>query len=63
LEPTTNDLVDFIILRIVVKRHATINQSATPKVLFTGMREVFKKEFGLIYGDYSKVYDGTDNSS
>jgi len=58
------DLVAFAVSRINIKRSATINQTVAPKVLFTSLRlDFFCKELGLAFGDYCKVFDGTDNTS
>jgi hypothetical protein len=57
------DLVAYVVSRINIERSAAINLSVAPKVLFTGMRVDFRKEFGLAFGDYCEVYDGTDNTS
>jgi hypothetical protein len=57
------DLVAFVVSRINMERSAEINLNVAPKVLFTGMKSDFKKEFSLAFGDYCEVYDGTDNTS
>jgi hypothetical protein len=57
------DLVAYVVTRINSKRSAAINLNVAPKVLFTGMRMDFKKEFCLAFGDYCEVYDGTDNTA
>jgi hypothetical protein len=57
------DLVAFVVSRINMERSAAINLNVAPKVLFTGMKSDFKKEFSLAFGDYCEVYDGTDNTS
>jgi hypothetical protein len=57
------DLVAYVVSRINIERSAAINLSVAPKVLFMGMRVDFRKEFGLAFGDYCEVYDGTDNTS
>jgi len=57
------DLVAFVVSRINMERSAAINLNVAPKVLFTGVKSDFKKEFSLAFGDYCEVYDGTDNTS
>jgi hypothetical protein len=57
------DLVAYVVTRINSDRSAAINLNVAPKVLFTGMRMDFKKEFCLAFGDYCEVYDGTDNTA
>jgi hypothetical protein len=57
------DPVAYVVSPINIERSATINQSMAPKVLFMGMRVDFRKEFGLAFGDYCEVYDGTHNTS
>jgi hypothetical protein len=57
------DLVAYVATRINSERSAAINLNVALKVLFTGMRMDFKKEFCLAFRHYCKVYDGTDNTS
>jgi hypothetical protein len=57
------DLVAYVVTCINSERSVAINLNVAPKVLFTGMRMDFKKEFCLAFGDYCKVYDGTDNTA
>jgi hypothetical protein len=57
------NLVAFAVSRINIERSATIDQTVAPKVLFTGLRLDFRKELGMAFGDYCKVFDGTDNTS
>jgi hypothetical protein len=57
------DLVAYMVTGINSERSAAINLNVAPKVLFTGMRMDFKKEFCLAFGDYCEVYDGTDNTA
>jgi hypothetical protein len=57
------DLVAFVVSRINMERSAAINLNVAPKVLFTGTKSDFKKEFPLAFGDYCEVYDGMDNTS
>jgi hypothetical protein len=45
-----------------MERSVAINLNVAPKVLFTGMKSDFKKEFSLAFGDYCEVYDGTDKT-
>jgi len=54
------DLIAFVLSRINMERSAAINLNVAPKVLFTGMKSDFKKEFSLAFGDYCKVYDGME---
>jgi hypothetical protein len=56
-------LVAYVVTRINSERSAAINLNVAPKVLFTGMRMDFKKEFCMAFGDYCEVYDGTDNTA
>jgi hypothetical protein len=58
-----NDLVAYVVSWINIEWSAAINHSVAPKVLFTGMKVDFCSEFGLAFGDYCEVYDGTDNTS
>jgi hypothetical protein len=48
--------------RINIERSVAINLNVVPKVLFTGMKSDFKKEFSLAFGDYCEVYDGMDKT-
>jgi len=40
-----------------------LSENVCPKVLFTGVKENYKKELELAFSDYCKVYNGTDNTS
>jgi hypothetical protein len=51
------DLVTYAVSCINIRRTTALNMNVCPKVLFTGLRVNYKKEFG----DYVEVYDGTDN--
>jgi hypothetical protein len=55
-------LVAYAVSRINSKQSAAINQNIAPKVSFTGLHMDYKKEFSLAFGDYCKVYDGTNNT-
>jgi hypothetical protein len=56
------DLIAYVVSRINSERSAAINQNVAPKVMFTGLRMDYKKEFSLAFGDYCEVYHGTDNT-
>jgi hypothetical protein len=57
------DLVAYVISRINTEWSTAINQNVAPKVLFTGLRMDYKKEFSLAFAEYCEVYNGTDNTS
>jgi hypothetical protein len=57
------DLVAYAVSRINIWRTMAISQNFCPRVLFTGLRVDFKKEFSLSFGDYCEVFDGSDNTS
>ena len=57
------DLIAYAVARLNIHRTTAINQNVCPKVLFTGMKIDFAKEFDLEFGTYAEVYDGTNNTS
>jgi hypothetical protein len=54
------DLVAYAASRINIWRATAINPNVCPGVMFTGLRVDFWKELGLAFGDYCKVFDGSD---
>ncbi len=58
-----NDLVAYIVSRLNVRRTVALNSYVSPRVLFTGVKPNFKKEFGLSFGDYVEVHAGMTNTS
>jgi hypothetical protein len=57
------DLIAFAVFRINIKRSTAVRQNACARVAFTGIKPDFCKELSLGFGDYCKVYDGTDNTT
>jgi hypothetical protein len=57
------DLVAYAVLQINIRWTTAINRNVCPRVLFTGLRVDFSKELSLAFGDYCKVFDGSDNTS
>ena len=57
------DLVAYLVVRMNIKRTIVVNSNTSIKVLFTGTKINYRRELGLAFGDYYKVYDGTGNTS
>jgi hypothetical protein len=49
--------------RLNIRHTSAINTDVCPRVLFTGIKPNFKKEFKAAFGDYVEAYEGTDNTS
>jgi len=49
--------------RINIRRSTVLNQNVCARAAFTGLKPDFWKELSLGFGDYCKVYDGTDNTT
>lgn len=58
-----NDLVAYVVSRLNVRRTTALCSNVCPRVLFTGVKPNFKKEFGLSFGEYVEVHAGTTNTS
>ena len=57
------DLVAYCVSRLNVRRTTALSGSLSPRVLFTGTKPNYKKEFSLSFGDYVELHNGTDNTS
>jgi hypothetical protein len=52
------DLVAFSVSRLMA-----LNQNVCARFSFTGIKSDFRKELSLAFGNYCKVYNGTDNTT
>ena len=57
------DLVMYCVTRLNLRRTSALHSHLCPAFLFTGVKPIFQKVFGLSFGDYAEVYDGTMNTS
>jgi hypothetical protein len=57
------DLVAFIVSRINIKHSTSVSHNVCARVRFMGIKPDYRKELSLGFGDYCKVYDGTDNTT
>ena len=57
------DLVAYCVSRLNNRRTSALNSKLSPRVLFTGTKPNYKKEFSLSFGDYVELYNGTTNTS
>jgi len=57
------DLVAYCVSRMNTRGTTALSGNLSPRVLFTGIKPNFKKEFSLAFGDYVEVYNGTTNTS
>ena len=46
-----------------LRRTSALQGVMSPAFLFTGVKPNYQKVFGLAFGDYAEVYDGTTNTS
>ena len=56
-EMLVRDLVQYAVNRINVRRTTSLTDNRAPRVLFTGRRIDFKKEFKAGFGDYVEAYN------
>jgi len=56
-EALVRDLVQYAVNRINVRRTTSLTDNRAPRVLFTGRRIDFKKEFKAGFGDYVEAYN------
>jgi hypothetical protein len=52
-----------MVSRLNVRRTGALYSNVSPRVLFTGVKPNFKKEFKLSFGDYVVVHAGMTNTS
>lgn len=57
------DLVAYCVSRLNNRRTTALSGKLSPRVLFTGAKPNYKKEFSLSFGDYVELYNGTTNTS
>ena len=53
------DLIMYCVTRLNLRRTSALHSHLCPTFLFTGVKPSFQKVFGLSFGDYVEVYDGT----
>jgi hypothetical protein len=56
-------LVGYDVGRINIRRTTSLSACMSPYRLFTGTKVNYKKSLSLGFGDYCKVFDGSDNTS
>ena len=57
------DLVAYAASRLSLRGTSALQGVQSPKELLTGLKPNYKKKFGLVFGDYVEVYNGTTNTS
>ena len=57
------DLVAYVESCLNLRGTSALQGVQSPRVLFTGLKPNYKKKFGLVFGDYVEVYNGTTNTS
>jgi hypothetical protein len=58
------DLAAYVVLRLnVLRRTGALYSNVSPRVLFTGVKPNFKKEFMLSFGYYVEVHAAADAAS
>jgi hypothetical protein len=55
-------LVAFAVSRINIRGSTAISPNVCATMLFTGRMPDFRNELSLFFGDYCRVFDGTDNT-
>jgi hypothetical protein len=56
-------LLSYCVSRMTLRRTSALQGVMSPSCLFMGMKPVYERVFGLSFGDYVEVYDGTTNTS
>ena len=57
------DYLAYCVTRMNLRRTSALHGVMSPAFLFTGVKPNYQKVFGLAFGDYAEVYDGTTNTS
>jgi len=57
------DLVAYSASRMNTRGTSALQGVLSPRVLFTGLKPNYEKEFGLAFGDYVEVHNGMTNTS
>jgi hypothetical protein len=58
-----SDLLTYCVSRLNLRRTSALQGVMSPSFLFTAMTPVYDRVFGLSFGDYVEMYDGTTNTS
>ena len=58
-----DDCIVYCVSRLSLQCTSALHGVMSPAFLFTGIKQNYEKVFGLAFGDYIEVYDGTTNMS
>ena len=61
--PLVDDCITYCVTRMNLRCTSALQGVMSPAFLFTGVKPNYQKVFGLAFGDYAEVYDGTTNTS